>query len=359
MPRRTETVSAPGAADETWRPPAIGLVLGGGGIAGYAFHCAVLEALKDEIGFDARTADIILGTSAGAIASALLRAGTSAAELRARLASAVDSIDGTTEDGAILHLLTGRSSRALPRIWAGPGSPSLAVQEIRRGRRIRPTRLVAGLLPLGRRPLDPVGGALAELHGDGWPAEPLWITATELRTGRLAVFGRDERPPIALAAQASAAVPALFAPVRINGVTYMDGGVASPFHAYLLAEPIGVGGRRLDLVVVLAPLSIRALDRATPISTVARSVPRRVLRRELDQLHAAGIETMVLQPDRPMVRAMGLNPMDPDRIPAVVDGAHRLVEHQLATASAQARQWLAHAGSWAPPPRDDAKDLSE
>ena len=51
----------------------IGLVLGAGGMAGQAYHAGVLSALADG-GWDPRSAEVIVGTSAGSISAALLRA---------------------------------------------------------------------------------------------------------------------------------------------------------------------------------------------------------------------------------------------------------------------------------------------
>ena len=56
----------------------IGLVLGAGGAVGHAFHAGVLAALADETGWDAREAEVVVGTSAGSVVGALLRAGMSA-----------------------------------------------------------------------------------------------------------------------------------------------------------------------------------------------------------------------------------------------------------------------------------------
>ncbi len=53
----------------------IGLVLGAGGSAGVAYHGAILGALEEATQWDPRTADIIVGTSAGAITGSMLRAG--------------------------------------------------------------------------------------------------------------------------------------------------------------------------------------------------------------------------------------------------------------------------------------------
>src|SRR5687768_13521414 len=64
--------------------PRIGLVLGAGGVAGGAFHSGVLAALHESMGWDPRDAAVIVGTSAGSITAAALRAGLSAADGLAR-----------------------------------------------------------------------------------------------------------------------------------------------------------------------------------------------------------------------------------------------------------------------------------
>src|SRR3954468_9052054 len=50
----------------------VGLVLGAGGVTGDAFHRGVLRALQDR-GYDARSADVVVGTSAGSVGAAFLR----------------------------------------------------------------------------------------------------------------------------------------------------------------------------------------------------------------------------------------------------------------------------------------------
>src|SRR3954447_25611621 len=68
--------------------PRVGLVLGAGGVAGLSFHAGVLSALEVDLGWDAREAAVIVGTSAGALAGGLLRAGVSATDLAAGIAGA-------------------------------------------------------------------------------------------------------------------------------------------------------------------------------------------------------------------------------------------------------------------------------
>jgi len=72
----------------------IGLVLGAGGIVGHAFHAGVLAALAEVTGWDPREAEVVVGTSAGSVVGALLRAGMSAEDHYARLTGAPLSAAG-------------------------------------------------------------------------------------------------------------------------------------------------------------------------------------------------------------------------------------------------------------------------
>jgi predicted acylesterase/phospholipase RssA len=54
--------------------PRIALVLGAGGVAGGAFHAGALAALHDALGWDARSADLVVGTSAGSLAETAMEA---------------------------------------------------------------------------------------------------------------------------------------------------------------------------------------------------------------------------------------------------------------------------------------------
>ncbi|MDQ1475357.1 MAG: hypothetical protein QOE62_586, partial [Actinomycetota bacterium] len=48
----------------------IGLVLGAGGAVGHAFHAGVLAGITEATGWDARDAEVIVGTSAGSVVGA-------------------------------------------------------------------------------------------------------------------------------------------------------------------------------------------------------------------------------------------------------------------------------------------------
>ena len=54
----------------------LGLVLGGGGLIGLGYHAGAMKALYDS-GVDPANADLIVGTSAGAVIGSYLRTGWS------------------------------------------------------------------------------------------------------------------------------------------------------------------------------------------------------------------------------------------------------------------------------------------
>src|SRR3954462_11873337 len=74
--------------------PRIGLVLGAGGVVGQAFHAGVLAALEHDLGWDPRTADLIVGSSAGSDTGTRLRLGVPAPDLAAWAVEAPLSVEG-------------------------------------------------------------------------------------------------------------------------------------------------------------------------------------------------------------------------------------------------------------------------
>lgn len=283
--------------------PRIGLALGGGGLAGYAFHAGVLGALQEKTGWDPRTAEVIIGTSAGSNIAALLRGGVAVHEMVTRMLS----ISTHPGDMDRLRRAAGRGSRIDRGLWFGPSSLKLIAREAVRLHRVRPLNLVVGALPNGRVSNEVLSDHASHLH-DSWPEQTTWIPAVSLRTGELTVFGRDDHGDevdFAAAVAASCAIPSFFCPVSINGERYVDGGVRSMVNVDLLAE------LELDLVVVSSPMSLTDFSPRSPFASVLRGFPKYQLCRELEVLDQAGIPHLTIEPDRPTSRAMGANPMDP------------------------------------------------
>lgn len=322
----------------------VGLVLGGGGINGYAFHTAALRAIEEATGWDPRTADIILGTSAGSGAAAILRGGVSTEALFERL----NTIPGDTIAMNRLYRIAGRDDGLIPRFWKGPAAPMLAVKEALRGPRARPLMLLSGLLPEGKVRTEAVGEPNTRLHDTRWPERALWITAMSLATGQRVVFGTEETSmTVGQAVEASCAIPGYFTPVVIDGVRYIDGGMESATNADLLAD------QGLDLVIALSPMSSSELRMTHPISAAVRALPTRQLRDELALVQASGTATLAIEPDLDIIGTMGPNPMSPNRIISVLAHARAHVDWRMRNTVPQETLDLLSAAATSAPPVTD------
>lgn len=289
----------------------IGLVLGGGGLTGTAFHAGVLAAL-DDLGVDARDTDLVVGTSAGSTAGALVRAGLAPADYFARVTGGRLSAAGAALLGGLPPLAAPAEPASRSRRSA---APDLARRVALTPWRYPPGVLAAALLPVGSRPVDAGAARLAPLF-DGWPDRPLWITAVSLRDGRRVVLGRDSHASVADAVAASCAIPGYFAPVEVHGERLVDGGVHSLVNLDLVA------GEGLDLVVASAPLSTTdwlARDRGNAWRVAARAQ----LHREVRAVAATGTRVLVVAPDAALRAVMGTDSMDPSRRPPVARAARQ------------------------------------
>jgi NTE family protein len=294
----------------------IGLVLGGGGVVGQAYHAGVLAVLEHDFGFDARSADMIVGTSAGSITGTLLRLGVSAEDLAAWTVKAPLSDDGDVlrqiAETPVPDLAPLRPLQLLRRPMRLP-SPDLVQRALVRPWRFRPVAAGMTLLAPGRHDVVEQLAALREIETSEWPQPALWICAVRRRDGRRVVFGRPRSPdaPVHLAVAASCAVPGYFAPVVIGGHGYIDGGVHSPTNAALLR------GTGLDLVIVISPMSGAAGWRPD-FYAASRRHASRLLRREVAALEAAGIETVVFEPRAAELEVMSGDMMSRRRINEVL-----------------------------------------
>ena len=172
--------------------PTVAVAFGGGGARGLA-HIHVIEAL-DELGI---TPVAITGSSIGAIMGAGMAAGMRGADIREFTLATV-----------------GRPREVMNRIWS-----------------LRPATLsdvMTNGFRIGQYNLERV---LKAFLPDLLPADfrdlriPLHVTATDYygQTGLL--IGEGD---LFQALAASAAIPAVFMPVRINGRIMIDGGVFNP-----------------------------------------------------------------------------------------------------------------------------------
>lgn len=302
------------------RPARIGLVLGGGGASGLAFHAGVLWALHHDLGWDPRTADIIVGTSAGSIVGALLRSDVAPEDLAAWATDADPSTEGHGFRAVMESADSAVTRRAVPRLTM-PGWHMLNA--------LRHPSLIPGamatMLPHGLHDHSPRVATLDRLV-ETWPSKPLWIPAVRVGDGCLEWFGRDPdlagivKPADAVAA--SCAVPVLARPVRIGDHRYLDGGVKSLTHADVLL------GADLDLVIVLSPMGHQA--GLSPL----RAMASRQVRREVALLERGGLEVQLISPDGDTASTMGLNMMDRARTGSVMRHAFLGAAAQLGVSAA-------------------------
>ena len=295
----------------------VGLVLGAGGVVGQAYHAGVLAALDHELGWDPRSADVIVGSSAGSITGTLLRLGVPASDLSALAMQSPLSLEGASLVERILpdpNDLPSPPPRAWLRPWRLP-SGALLGRIARRPWAFRPDVAAMTMLPAGMIDLTDRAAPLHELVGERWP-EDLWICAVRRDDGGRVVFGREGSPPATLAAAvlASCAIPAYFAPVDIGNVQYFDGGVHSSTNADVLRY------QPPDVVVVVSPMSAQRFP-STADGLIRWSSHRR-LEREARRLEQAGSVVVRIEPDAATVEAMGLRPMGNDRSDRVHTAAY-------------------------------------
>ncbi len=317
--------------------PTIGLVLGAGGVLGGAWLTGALEAIAHETGWDPGSADYVVGTSAGAMISALLAcgvppwfmvahsAGARVEELRAVSDEPAVDADRSAGAGDRLH-------RGVPPL--GPGSWRLAISSLARPYRYSPAALLAGWLPLGPVSTEPLKDTVRRVCAQEWAPHPnYWAMAVDYRTGRSVALGRDGAPPAELpdAVAASCAIPGFYRAVRIDGRRYVDGGVSSASNLDVLAD------ERLDLVIALNPMSsLHAGGQSTLGERFAYSIRQasgRRLRREAGQLRERGTEVILIQPTVHDLDVMGNNLMSRRRRHQVIETATQtMTEHLHASA---------------------------
>jgi NTE family protein len=322
-----EFVQAPGYS----RPMKVGLVLGAGGVTGGAWLTGALHALVDATGWDPGSADVVVGTSAGAMIGTLVAAG-GVPPWFMRAHSAGEVFEGLTDRSGNPAAEADRSAgaefrfaRAVP--LPGPGSWKMAMRTLRNPRRHSPSAVMMPWLPAGMVSTEPLKGIVRSVVPEGWGAHPrLWLMACDYDTGRRVAFGREGAPmaELADAAAASCAIPGFYRPVEIRGRRYVDGGVNSVSNLDVVAR------EELDLVLCFNPASTR--ERMGGAIGAWRAAAGRRLGREARKVRESGTEVVLIQPVADDLAVMGPNPMSRRRNNEVIETAIRTTTDALRAA---------------------------
>ena len=288
-------------------PPGFTLVLGGGGGVGVGFICGVLQAVEDIAGVDVAAADLVIGTSAGAVVAADLRLGRS---IRAIVEDRVSSPEGERH-GTVMRAWTSRSD--LARRVVGASAVAIRTTVLRNWRIPAPPRSVQRAFPASlMRVRDPQWAS--RRFPDAWPDAPLWLIAFDLDRGRRAILRRDGplKLPLPRAVEASCAVPGVYAPVRAGRRRLVDGGLRSPTNADLAASATS------GTVIVVAPLALEPGAPRTVRSTVRRRFNRQ-LEREVGIVERTGKRVIVFRPSAADLGVHGVNILSDRNMEVVFD----------------------------------------
>jgi NTE family protein len=300
----------------------VGLVLGGGGITGAAFHFGTLLAIEMATGWNPDEADVLIGTSSGAFVGAMVRGD----------ALHLDSFAGTGETQDEIHeWLNGYLYRR--------SAPRGGLRWLRRGLlpALRQPSLHVALGSPGMYRTDGLEDWVRDAIGslaNSWPTKPTALVAYDVERRQRVPFGTEVAPTTSLssAVAASSAVPFVYEPVQIKGRWYADGGLASGTSAdLLLAHP-----DPLDLVLVVAPLAAtEPRSGGRFYEDVFDKVGRAALAAELGMIRDQwpDTEVLVLRPDEAILDIARPNPMSVGAaIPTFLETL-RSMRHELAHGS--------------------------
>jgi len=299
---KTQDGAAAAAGSEERTPLIIDLALQGGGAHG-AFTWGVLDRVLEEKWL---TINAISGTSAGAMNAAVLASGfATGGHEGAR--QALETFWRKTSDAARFSPFQRSPLDILLGRWTLDNSPLFVAMDMM-------SRVVSpySLNPGGANPLTDILAEVVDFKAVAAGPVKLFVTATNVRTGRARVFRNAEITPQVLLA--SACLPTLFQAVEIDGDGYWDGGYSgNPTMTPLIRE-----SDALDTILV----QINPVERpGTP--TTARDI--------LNRLNEISFNGVLLKELRMMAMLRnGANPRDREGARWAGMRLHRVTSDRMA-----------------------------
>ena len=243
------------------------LVLGGGGPVGRAWELGLMDGFARQ-GIDLGIADLIIGTSAGAVVGArlALKQGFGASP---NIAAAIASTPAPVHPDTMANL-----GAAMVRA-AQSSEPELIRAEI--GKMALNASTISEEASVSR-------AMFAPFVGQAWPKR-FRATTVNARTGQLQVWDALSGAPLERVIAASTASPCFWPPITINGERYIDGGVRS-----MLNADLAMGA---DIVIAVSCFPLTAHDKVGPAFFAAMNAASRA---ELDAVRGSGAILVVIEP---------------------------------------------------------------
>jgi NTE family protein len=264
-------------------PNARALVLGGGGPVGRAWQTGLIVGFI-EAGIDFSAADLIVGTSAGAIVGAEIALHHPMSDFVPATPSAAPAGPPAAPPAGIQQLMA-----AIAAVAASP-TPELELKRI--GQIAINANTPSEEIALGRP-------NLAGVAGSPWPPN-LQATSVSTSTGLLQVWTAQSGVPLEKGLAASSALPGVWPAITIGADRYMDGGVSGMLHVDL--------ARGYSRVVVVSCFSVEDVGPSDP-----RHAGNKALLGDIEMLGYTGSAVEVIAPDQAFLSltkggAMMLNP---------------------------------------------------
>ena len=308
------------------------LVLAGGGLTGAVYHIGALRALNDALlDRSVNDFDVYVGTSAGAIIGSCIANGIRTKDLVRAIAGEAGPANLNRGD-----VFSPNFEELLRKVAGLPAITAWACWHYLRHARdmdlVDFAMLFADALPSGFFDGEAIGRYLSRVFKFAGKTDDfrkldrdLQVIATDLDNGERVVFGKGhlDRIPISRAAAASAAVPVLYAPVKVGGREMVDGGLRGTASIDVAID------RGADLVICINPLvAFDNRSRSIPrLGTDARTVSEKGFQAITNQvartaLHAGlhyhlkqvrrnhpGVDIILSEPKRTDARMFFDNPM--------------------------------------------------
>ena len=296
-----------------------GLVLGGGGLVGLAYHAGVLRALEVEARFKPEDASVIVGTSAGSVIGAYLRSGMTTEDmwLLAMGTHPERAPIGMADASGQSDLMVPNFASPLDIARRGLGSVFVLVRAVSPFP-LQVPAVLKHLFPGGM--FDPEEGRrrFAEDLPNEWPERDLWLTTVDIVSGRRVVLGRPGAPEVDLprAVLASSAIPGVYPPVQVGRRSLVDGGADSTSNLDLA---VAAG---CDRIIGVVPMAFDTGVPPGPVGQLVRRIPARMLSSEVALATRRGIEVLLLRPSAAEVRTHGFNMMRTDGLERIAQGAY-------------------------------------